>query len=188
MENKTYAPDYLIVVNKKHPLDPKFLETIELVPAPNTEGEDLQAEKTTYAAYCELRDWLEKEKGVRIGLDSAYRSIESQERIIREFTEMYGEEYAYTYAAIPGTSEHHTGLALDIVPWLENKFLVMNEDMFAHPELFPEIHKALPDFGFILRFPGRENGVYEPWHIRYVGKEAAKEITEKGLILEEYVK
>ena len=188
MDTKTYSPDYLILVNKKHPMDPDFIGTIELVDAPDTTGKNLQAEKTAYEAYCALRDWLKKEKDITIGLDSAYRSIASQERIIREFTERFGAEYAYTYAAVPGTSEHHTGLALDIVPFLNGVFLLENDDMFAHPELWPEIHKALPDFGFILRYPQGREAVYEPWHIRYVGKEAAKEITEKGLILEEYVK
>ncbi len=187
MPMKNYNPNYLILVNKKHPLSPEFAGTVELVDAPNTRGRNLKAEKTAYEAYCALRDWLRTEKNIIIGLDSAYRSIEKQQQIIDRFTEKFGAEYAYTYAAAPGTSEHHTGLALDIVPFLNGRFLLENDDMFAHPELWPEIHKALPDFGFILRYPQNGYAAYEPWHIRYVGKEAAKEITEGGWLFEDYI-
>ena len=62
--------------------------------------------------------------------------------------------------------------------------------MLAETELFAKVHERLADYGFILRYPeGKEDitgYAYEPWHIRYVGKEAAKEMYEQNLTLEEY--
>ena len=67
-----------------------------------------------------------------------------------------------------------------------------NDDMIAEKEIFAKVHERLADFGFILRYPeGKEDitgYAYEPWHLRYVGSaEIAKEITERGLTLEEYL-
>ena len=58
-----------------------------------------------------------------------------------------------------------------------------------YPEIWAEIHELLPYFGFILRYPESRRGgyAYEPWHIRFVGIEPAKEITERGITLEEYL-
>ncbi len=67
-----------------------------------------------------------------------------------------------------------------------------NEDLVQYPEIWAQIHELLPQYGFILRYlEGKEDVTgysYEPWHIRYIDSvETAKEITEKGLTLEEYL-
>ena len=156
------------------------------------DNEKTDVEKNAYEAYLELQSAL-KTQGIEIGIDSAYRSIAEQERIMRDFTEKYGEEYARKTVAIPGTSEHHTGLAIDIVPKVDGEWKWENEDMMKLPELFAVIHKELPKHGFILRFPkGKEEitgYAYEPWHIRYVAdKKTAQKICDEGLTLEEYLK
>ena len=182
--------NYLILVNSKNLMDESFVDTIELVDAPDTNGNVMQAESETYAAYCRMRDDLLEKEGIKIGLDSAYRSVQDQRELVERFTELYGKEYTDAIAATPGMSEHHTGLALDIVPWYEpeNKFLLENDDMFAHPELWPVIHATLPKFGFILRYPKDHGFTYEPWHIRYLGDaKVAQEITDKDLSLEQYL-
>ena len=124
-------------------------------------------------------------------LDSAYRSVAAQQAIWDDFTERYGEDYVKQYVAVPGYSEHHTGLALDLYLHVGDKLVYENEDLVQYPEIWAAIHEKLPEYGFILRYPeGREQDTgsgYEPWHIRYVGMDAAKTITEKGLILEEYL-
>mgnify|MGYP001045035753 CR=1 FL=1 len=89
--------------------------------------------------------------------------------------------------AVPGTSEHATGLAVDIISGqytgLDDKQgdTAEQEWLMAHCQ----------EYGFILRFPKDKSNVtgivYEPWHYRYVGKEAAKKITEQGITLEEYL-
>ena len=95
--------------------------------------------------------------------------------------------------AVPGYSEHHTGLALDLYFIVDGKEVYENEDLVQYPEIWDVIHAKLPDYGFILRYTkDRETDTgyaYEPWHIRYVGSpEVAHEITDNGLILEDYLK
>ena len=185
-------PDYLVLVNKTHPISGDYAKSLDLVTVDTVyEDETAEVEKSTYEAYLSLKAAL-AEQGIEIGIDSAYRSVEYQEKIMREFTEKYGEEYAKNTVAVPGTSEHHTGLAIDIVPKVDGEWKWENEDMMKLPELFALIHKELPKHGFILRLlPGKEEITgysYEPWHIRYVGSaELAQKITDSGLVLEEYV-
>ena len=89
--------------------------------------------------------------------------------------------------APPGTSEHETGLALDITA---QSYPVLEQDQEDTPEQQWLMENAWR-FGFILRYPQGKTEItgicYEPWHYRYVGREAAKEIQEKGLCLEEYL-
>ncbi len=94
--------------------------------------------------------------------------------------------------ATPGFSEHHTGLALDLYFRLDGKDIYYNEDMIQYPEIWEKIHAKLADHGFILRYPeGKEHLTgygYEPWHIRYVGLDAAREImAQPGLTLEAWL-
>ena len=88
--------------------------------------------------------------------------------------------------AVPGTSEHQLGLALDIVDMNNQRLEEEQENTPTQQWLMANCWR----YGFILRFPkGREavTGIsYEPWHYRYVGEEAARIITENGLCLEEY--
>ena len=91
------------------------------------------------------------------------------------------------WTAIPGTSEHHTGYALDIVS-------TYNTSLDSSQENTPEQQWMMKNswkYGFILRYPDGKTDItgiyYEPWHYRYVGKTAAKEIYEAGITLEEYV-
>lgn len=183
--------DYLIVVSKASPMKPGFTDGLEFVTVDTVyDDEKTEVEKNAYEAYLELRSAL-MARGIEIGIDSSYRSVAEQERIMRDFTEKYGEEYARNTVAVPGTSEHHTGLAIDIVPKVGGEWKWENEDMMKLPKLFAEIHEELPRHGFILRYPkGKEDVTgysYEPWHIRYVAdKEIAREISGRGITLEEY--
>ena len=97
------------------------------------------------------------------------------------------EKEAAKWVAVPGTSEHQTGLAVDIVA---QSYQILDKKQEDTPEqrwLMENSYK----YGFILRFPTDKSKItginYEPWHYRYVGKEAAKEIYERGICLEEYL-
>lgn len=189
---KAYSPDYMILVNKQKKIDPGFIKTVELETISNTSGEEIQVETMALRAFNDLRDDLKKNEGITIGIDSAYRSVERQEELMKEFTEQYGAKYAKETVAEPGTSEHHTGLAIDLVPKVDGKWLIENEDMMKQKEIFKVIHKKLHKYGFILRYPkGKEKITgysYEPWHLRYVAdKKIAEEIYCKGITLEEYL-
>ena len=134
------------------------------------------------------------------GLDpmvcSGYRTIEKQHNLFEEDIQTQvraGKTYdqafykAKEYTALPGASEHHTGLAVDIVGRShQNLNLAQSKTREA---LWLAEHSA--EYGFILRYPADKTEVtgiaYESWHFRYVGEEAAKYMKENGLVLEEFV-
>ena len=101
----------------------------------------------------------------------------------------YGLDYAEEVVAMPGTSEHHTGLAIDIIINIDGNWIVENDELIKEEEIFKKIHSSLKYFGFILRYPkGKEDITgypYEPWHIRYVGIDVAKNMGD--ITLEEYL-
>ena len=127
---------------------------------------------------------------------SSYRTWTAQERLFEQEAQNwldrgYPREEAMDRAAMwvarPGTSEHQTGLAVDIV---DMSYQILDEKQESTPvQKWLMAHCA--EYGFILRYPtdkGALTGIgYEPWHYRYVGTEAAKEIMENGLCLEEYL-
>lgn len=189
-DDSDYQPDYLVLVNGDHLISEDYVDTIHLCEIDNVDGGTYQVEERTKEAFESMQSYL-KEEGVEIGVDSAYRSIEEQQELMDEFIAKYGEAYARRTVAIPRTSEHHTGLVIDLVPKVNGKWVIENEDMLKETEIFKVIHKALPQFGFILRYPLSKAAItgydYEPWHIRYVGKEAAQEIYDNDYTLEEYL-
>lgn len=180
-----------ILVNKQNKIKESYLKKIKLINTKDINNKDVLIEKETYENYLKLKDFL-KEKNIEIGISSAYRSIEDQEQIYNEFLEKYGEEYTKTHVAVPYTSEHHTGLCLDINVKVNGCFPEDNYELEEKKEYYESIYKYLKDFGFILRYPkGKENvtGVlYEPWHIRYVGVVPATIIMNNNWTLEEYLK
>ena len=189
--NGTGGIDYLALVNKEYPLPDGWEEKLDIVKATNSLGDDIEVERAAYEAYLALKEDLAGE-GIAIDLDSARRSIAAQEDIVVRFTEKYGEDYVKRYVAVPGYSEHHTGLALDLYLNIDGEDVYYNEDMIQYPEIWAKIHAKLADHGFILRYLEGKEAVtgysYEPWHIRYVKDvEIAKEIMEKGITLEEYL-
>ena len=185
------AIDYLVLVNKTHPLPEDWEDKLETVHITNSLGDDVEVETAAYDAYLQLKEALEQE-GVYVDLDSARRSIAAQQQIVDDFTEKYGPAYVAKYVAVPGYSEHHTGLALDLYLIIDGVDVYENEDMVQYPEIWAQIHEKLAEYGFILRYlEGKEHATgygYEPWHIRYVGSaDIAKEITDRGVTLEGYL-
>ena len=180
-----------ILVNKQNKIKESYLKKIKFINTKDINNKDVLIEKETYENYLKLKDFL-KEKNIEIGISSAYRSIEDQEKIYNEFLKKYGEEYTKTHVAVPYTSEHHTGLCLDINVKVNGCFPKDNYELEEQKEYYESIYKYLKDFGFILRYPkGKENitGVlYEPWHIRYVGVVPATIIMNNNWTLEEYLK
>ena len=129
--------------------------------------------------------------GVELVPISGYRSVERQTRnfenkIQKYIDDGYGEIEATQMAATiilpPGTSEHNAGLAMDICSLYES---------FENTEEFEWLSENAADYGFILRYPKDKQDItkiiYEPWHWRYVGVEAAKEMKASGECLEEYL-
>ena len=182
--------DYLVLVNKQNKLPDDWESKLQLDTVKNCLGEELKIEHRTYEAFQKLREELLTD-GVQIELDSVYRSVQEQIEMITWMDEEYGPDYAKQYAAVPGYSEHHTGLAVDVFIMQGDKEIRDNDEMIADTADFAKVHALLTKYGFILRYPeGKEETTgyaYEPWHLRYVGDtEIAKAITNHGT-LEEYL-
>ena len=190
-EIKRNGIDYLVLVNKQNKLPDDWEENVQLVDVKDAWGEEIKVEKEAYEKYTELKSELEKE-GVYIELDSCYRSVAAQQELWDRWTIEKGIEYVKQYVAVPGYSEHHTGLALDICIKVNGELVYENDDMIADRDTFTKIHAKLADYGFILRYLEGKDDItgysYEPWHLRYIGSvEKAKEITSNGLTFEEYL-
>ncbi|MGG1878733.1 M15 family metallopeptidase [Paenibacillus cisolokensis] len=125
--------------------------------------------------------------GIELRAVSGYRSYERQKVIYENNVRTKGEEEALRVSAVPGTSEHQTGLAIDVSsPSVGNAL----EEVFGRSAEGRWLAEHAVAFGFIIRYPEGKEGitgyVYEPWHIRYVGKDLAPDIADSGLTLEEY--
>lgn len=181
----------LILVNPNNIINQEEIDESKFIEVDDCYGTTTLVDKIAYNAYLDLKKDLAENHNIELGIDSAYRSVNEQIQVMNEFIETYGEEYAKKTVAQPGTSEHHTGLAIDIVIKKDGEWVVENEDLLQEKETFSVIHSLLHKYGFILRYlEGKENITgydYEPWHIRYVGKSVAKQIYDKGLTLEEYL-
>ena len=123
--------------------------------------------------------------------DLAYQTELFENKIQRlqskGMTEQEAYESARTIVAIPGTSEHHLGLAVDIVDYSYQELNEQQEQTAVQKWLMEHCW----EYGFILRYPNGKSDitgiVYEPWHYRYVGREVAAEIWNSGLCMEEYL-
>ncbi len=118
---------------------------------------------------------------------SGYRDYATQSYLYYKKVSEYGEERARTIVAYPGTSEHHTGLAADIV---DGHYELLTSEI-ENTGLYKWMVQHCAEYGFIVRYPNGRTDVtgiiYEPWHFRYVGVEAATYIMENDLTLEEFL-
>ncbi len=173
---------YLILVNKYYKLTSDYVPS-NLVTIEAKYGRTLLLEGTVYEQY-KLMWNAANEEGLSLYIRSPYRSYATQQRLYNDYVAQDGKEAADTYSARPGYSEHQTGLAFDVTS------PTTNFDTFSNSREFKWLLEHAHEYGFILRYPeGKEKitgYIYEPWHYRYVGKEAATIIHETGMTLEEY--
>ena len=133
--------------------------------------------------------------GVNLAICSPYRDLQRQEVLFNRKIKSYmnkGLSYMEAYkissqtVTVPGASEHQIGLAIDIV---SDTYTTLNAG-FADTDAGIWLEQHCAEYGFILRYPeGKEfiTGIeYEPWHFRYVGKEAAELIMKEEICLEEF--
>ena len=179
---------YTVLVNKENKI--KESNKYNLITTKNELNEAIQVEEEAYNNFVLLKEYL-KELNINIDIDDSYRSIERQEELYNYYLKIKGQDYCDKYVAIPGYSEHQTGLAIDIMLKINDKYLREDMDQFNEIKTFEEIHKHLYKYGFILRYPQDKENItgynYEPWHFRYVGEYPAKIMYENNLCLEEYL-
>jgi D-alanyl-D-alanine carboxypeptidase len=128
-----------------------------------------------------------KEDDILLAGVSAYRSHATQTTLFNRYVKQDGEEKAKTYSAVPGHSEHETGLAIDVSG---STGKCAAQDCFAGTKEAKWLDEHAAEYGFIIRYPNGKSAItgyqYEPWHLRYVGIKVAKEIHNKSLTMEEY--
>lgn len=128
-------------------------------------------------------------QGLSVYLSSSYRSYSEQQYLFNRKVSQYNgdETTAAKIVARPGTSEHQTGLCCDIT----DRYYEVKDSSLENTEMYKWMYAHCAEYGFILRYPKDKEDVtgiiYEPWHFRYVGKEAAEYIMENGICLEEFV-
>ena len=179
----------LELVNAAHGMDPDYVPVLAEVE--RGYQVDIRMEEP-------LREMLQdaRAQGFAVRICSAYRTWEKQESLYEAKVEAYREEgmgekeareTAARTVAAPGTSEHQLGLAVDLV---SEAYQILDEKQEETPEQ-QWLMAHCQEYGFILRYPSdktEETGIiYEPWHYRYVGQEAAREMMERGICLEEYL-
>lgn len=180
---------YLLLANVDHPLPEDFMPETQEV----QNGYQLDSR---IAALAQQMIEDARQDGVELLVCSAYRSIEKQTTLFDKMKQDYlaqgmSEEEAYaktaTAIAIPGTSEHQTGLAADIVTPSHQTLDPEFADTAAGQWLLEHAH----EYGFVLRYPEEKQDItkiiYESWHFRFVGKTHAKLMKEQNLCLEEYL-
>lgn len=184
---------YLVLVNKTHPVPEDYLSYVELVRACGAVDPEVLVERQTLEAFKALASYVKETENLVIGIDDAYRSVEEQQQLYDRFCAAYGKAYADDTVAPVGTSEHHLGICIDLLIYFEGEGFISTNENFERTRLaFEErVHPHLHKFGFILRYPPNQEEItgysYEPWHIRYVGCDAAREITQKGVTLEQWL-
>ncbi|MFC3418598.1 D-alanyl-D-alanine carboxypeptidase family protein [Salinicoccus hispanicus] len=166
----TYV-DGILVVNKDIPLPADY--------SPGLQPEVIEAYQEMFQAGAE--------QGLDFILVSDFRTYDYQAQLYDNYVARDGQEAADQYSAKPGHSEHQTGLAIDVGSPDSASNLTVS---FGDTPEFQWMKDVAHEYGFIIRYlEGKEDitgYMYEPWHLRYVGEEAAA-IYESGLTLEEYL-
>jgi len=174
----------LILVNSQHAYSPDTQQ--DLIPVHENYPNILLEREAVHA----LSRIMEQLDGWRFIVPvSGWRSMEEQQTIYDESLRDHGLEFTKKFVAMPGHSEHQTGLAIDLG-------LLQPEIDFIHPA-FPyegicqKFRELAPAYGFVERYPkGKEHitGIaHEPWHFRYVNTPHSEIMTFKRLTLEEYL-
>lgn len=179
--DNTETPWYLTLVNRWNPLPENY--EVNLVDVPGGE----QVDERIYEPLMEMLEAAREENWDQLPIVvSGYRTQEKQQSLYNDkikdyrkqgYSQEEATDMAEQWVAVPGYSEHQLGFAVDINGATYDLYFWLQENSYK--------------YGFIFRYPGSKTDITgtaeEVWHYRYVGKEAAKEIYDKGICLEEYL-
>lgn len=175
----------LMLINADNPLPDNF--SVELTSLANGHKIDSRVYPYLQKMFDDARS-----QGIFPTISSSYRTSEEQQAELDQKTEEFinqgyapdeAYEIAKTWAALPGTSEHQAGLAVDITS--------LDAALQPTDTVWKWLSENSYKYGFIRRYPPDKSDITgvsnEPWHFRYVGQSAAEEIYKRGLCLEEYI-
>lgn len=174
-----------VIANKQRPLNPKDYTPSDLR-APNVtlrltaQYEEMQLREEAAKAVEALFAGAKKD-GIELMVASAFRSNSYQKGLYDTYVRQQGQATADTQSARPGYSEHQTGLAVDVEPVSRECEI---EECFADTPEGQWVAKNAYKYGFVLRYHKDKQDItgyiYEPWHLRYVGKPLAEELQLQG--------
>lgn len=179
--------DTQMLVNKYYLLSSDYAPD-DLVNVPQTyswgELGSQRVREVAYNAFLDMWHAAEQE-GYYLMINSSYRSYQDQEAVYNNYKSSSGQKYADSIAARPGSSEHQTGLAIDIFSKTNT-----NRNSFTDSPEAKWLEDNAHIYGFILRYPEDKVDItgynYESWHYRYVGEDIATYIYEHDITFEEY--
>lgn len=187
--------DVTVLVNKEHILDKDYVP-LEMYIVDENENNFHQFKDASLKPMLrsDIKEYVDKlindaqGLGLPIIVDSGYRSFKYQQVVLDALIKEKGDE-AFKLVALPGASEHQTGLAIDFA-YYENG--IYNDDVKENDKEAIWLKNNAWKYGFILRYPkGKEDVTgynFEPWHFRFVGLKLAKYLFKNDLTLEEYYK
>ena len=195
--NPADPTEYMLLANKQNPLGETYTpaDLIKLTCKTAT-GKTMYlrsdaAESLYFMMLCMQADGIND-----VYVTSAYRSYSYQVTLWEGYVKKHMDEgmsredaeaKALTYSARPGTSEHQTGLCIDFMTTSMNDL----DESFQYTDAFKWLSENAHKYGFVLRYPADKVDTtgykYEPWHYRFVGREAATEIYLSGMCIEEYL-
>ncbi len=187
--NPGNTTEFLTLVNVNNKLDASYApQDLMNVSATRNDGREMQLLRENAAMALEALFREMKAAGYEdVSVTSAYRSYSYQEYLFNYYLGLNGGDYdkVASFSNPPGSSEHQTGLCLD----MHN--LPAADKAFGETDAFKWLEQNCWKFGFILRYPKDKMDItgidYEPWHYRYVGRYHAQRMYQSGMCLEEYV-
>lgn len=178
-----YYINNILIANKTYMLSKDWIPTNTIKKIPESGFDQNPLDKEAYNAWIEMKSDAAA-LNLNLWAQSGYRSYNYQKELYEGYVKRKGKEAADTSSARPGASEHQTGLAFDLNT-ITTSFKDTEEGKWVHNNCYL--------YGYIIRYPEgktEETGyIYEPWHIRYVGKEIAQKLYNNGnwITLEEYL-
>jgi len=193
-DKKQYSIDQLgsiwQIVNKKRPLPSNYVPSDLVVPGVKlrlaASEEQMHIRKVAEPDLVAMFNAATKD-GVQLVFGSGYRSYALQKQFYDSYVAKDGVAAADRYSARPGTSEHQTGLAFDVTSASGKCHL---EICFENTPEGQWVKSHAHEYGFIIRYQNGTESItgyqYEPWHLRYVGRDLATEINKTNLTLEQF--
>ena len=203
---------YLALVNKENTVGEDYApaELVTVDASYTNGGKVIELEKTVAEAVVKMLDAMKEDGITNTTITSGYRTFSYQKSLFDRYcseekaahptwSDSEVKDYVLTYSAFPGTSEHQTGLCVDLITtemvglWNYGSETSKNpyDKGFAETDAFEWLQNNAHEYGFILRFPENKTEItgysYESWHYRYVGVEHATKIREQKITLEEYL-
>lgn len=182
----TNPTDTSLLVNKTYQLPQDYVPENLVTPNVDFSGDSEQLRSVAAHALENMFTQANQDQ-IELRAASGYRSYDYQLDLYQGYVDEHGEDYANQISAKAGHSEHQTGLAIDVTSPAADYRLTKE---FGDTEAGEWVREHASEFGFIIRYPkGKEDitgYTYEPWHLRYVGKDIAQYIMNNSLTLEEY--